>query len=145
MGALGVTAGGDIPPELAEAFTGFETLVIDGVSYLRFPLFSMMFGATTEWISLPEEDSSAATSFLPFASFGDVNSAVGGLDQGLVDVTEIGGETVNGVSTTHYRVVVDAARLDAGTTEGLPVSGEQAIDVWIDDDGNLRRYQIDID
>ncbi|NND84194.1 MAG: hypothetical protein HKN46_03505 [Acidimicrobiia bacterium] len=144
MGALGVTGGGDLPADMAAAFTAFETRTVDGVAYLRFPLFALMFGVTTEWISLPEEDSSSATSFIPFAGFGDVGGAVGGLQDGLVSAEEIGSEQVNGVDATRYLLVVDAATLGE-SSEGVPASGQQAIDVWIDGDGNLLRYVIDVD
>ncbi|UCG40538.1 MAG: hypothetical protein JSV07_08835 [Acidimicrobiia bacterium] len=144
MGSLGVTGGDDFPPEMAAAFSAFETRTVDGVAYLRFPLFAMMFGATTEWISLPEEDSGSATSFIPFASFGEVGTAIGSLREGLVGAEEVGKEQVNGVDATRYLLVIDASVLGDGS-EGVPASGEQAIDVWIDGDGNLLRYLIDID
>lgn len=144
MGALGVTGGDDLPPEMADAFTAFETRTVDGVAYLRFPLFAMMFGAQTEWISLPEEDSGSATGFIPFSGFGDVNGAVGGLRDGLVSAEEVGRDQVNGVDATRYLLVVDAATLGE-SSEGVPASGEQAIDVWIGDDGNLLRYVIDVE
>lgn len=142
LGGLGAAAGQDVPPDLAGALTAFETRVVGGVAYLRFPLFGMMLGVTTEWISVPEEDSSSATGLIPFAAFGDVATALGGLRDGLVGAEEVGREQVDGVDATRYALLVDAARLDAGVE--LP-AGAQSIDVWIDDEGNLRRYVIDID
>ncbi len=133
----------ELPPGMAEAFTTFEARVVDGVSYLRFALFSLMFGAETEWVSVPEEDSDATSGVVPFADFANVANVVVGLDGGLADATEIGLEMVRGVVTTRYRIMVEVASI-AGPTDGPVPEGLQPIEVWIDADGNLRRYAIDV-
>ena len=70
-------------------------------------------------------------------------------------VTELGPETVRGVETTRYQAVVDLetaaanlppeqqAELAAEMPGGL--SGELPVDVWIDNDGLLRRLVIELD
>ncbi|WP_283990224.1 hypothetical protein [Streptomyces sp. 549] len=67
-------------------------------------------------------------------------------DQG---VKELGTEKVTGVNTTHYRVEVDVRRLaggDAGAERQLTRQlGESVpMEVWLDDEGRLRRQQVDV-
>lgn len=60
------------------------------------------------------------------------------------DVTEKGSATVNGVKTTHYRVSVDVAELPQGDTLREQVGPTLPMDVWLDDEGRMRRQQIDM-
>ncbi|MEW2812596.1 hypothetical protein AB0929_36830 [Streptomyces massasporeus] len=60
------------------------------------------------------------------------------------DVTKKGSATVNGVKTTHYRVSVDVARLPHGDTLREQVGPTLPMDVWLDDEGRMRRQQIDM-
>ncbi|WP_033311728.1 hypothetical protein RFN58_01290 [Streptomyces iakyrus] len=60
------------------------------------------------------------------------------------DVTEKGTATVNGVETTHYRVSVDVAELPNGDTLRKQVGPTLPMDVWLDDEGRMRRQQIDM-
>ncbi|MEU0219521.1 hypothetical protein ABZ281_32450 [Streptomyces sp. NPDC006265] len=60
------------------------------------------------------------------------------------DVTEKGSATVNGVKTTHYRVSVDVAELPNGDTLRKQVGATLPMDVWLDDEGRMRRQQIDM-
>ncbi|MFF5575419.1 MULTISPECIES: hypothetical protein [Streptomyces] len=60
------------------------------------------------------------------------------------DVTEKGSATVNGVKTTHYRVSVDVAGLPDGETLRKQVGPTLPMDVWLDDEGRMRRQQIDM-
>jgi hypothetical protein len=58
------------------------------------------------------------------------------------DVTEKGKATVNGVQTTHYRVSVDVAGLPDGDTLRKQVGPTLPMDVWLDDEGRMRRQRI---
>ncbi|MFF5846794.1 hypothetical protein ACIP4T_08495 [Streptomyces massasporeus] len=60
------------------------------------------------------------------------------------DVTEKGSATVNGVETTHYRVSVDVADLPGGDALRKQVGPTLPMDVWLDDEGRMRRQQIDM-
>ncbi|NEE06335.1 hypothetical protein G3M58_07780 [Streptomyces sp. SID7499] len=60
------------------------------------------------------------------------------------DVTKKGSATVNGVKTTHYRVSVDVAELPDGDTLRKQVGPTLPMDVWLDDEGRMRRQQIDM-
>ncbi|MFI6376016.1 hypothetical protein [Streptomyces sp. NPDC050546] len=60
------------------------------------------------------------------------------------DVTRKGTATIGGVRTTHYRVSVDVAELPGGDTLRRQVGPTLPMDVWLDDDGRMRRQQIDM-
>ncbi|GGY41351.1 hypothetical protein [Streptomyces djakartensis] len=60
------------------------------------------------------------------------------------DVTEKGTDTINGVKTTHYRVLVDVAKLPGGDTLRRQTGPNLPMDVWLDDEGRMRRQQIDM-
>ncbi|MFI7140137.1 hypothetical protein ACIBQ5_21055 [Streptomyces massasporeus] len=60
------------------------------------------------------------------------------------DVTEKGSATVNGVETTHYRVSADVADLPGGDALRKQVGPTLPMDVWLDDEGRMRRQQIDM-
>lgn len=62
------------------------------------------------------------------------------------NVQVIGTETINGVSTTHYRVTVDLGK--AASTlehpEGMPaVQGTVPVDVWVDSQGLIAQISVD--
>lgn len=60
------------------------------------------------------------------------------------DVTKKGTATIDGVKTTHYRVSVDVAELPNGGTLRKQVGATLPMDVWLDDEGRMRRQQIDM-
>lgn len=154
MSAMAAASGEEIPPEFADMFGEMEVRVIDGVSYIKFPLFTMMFGAETPWISAPAEEGSDLTSSFTFAQPNDPTEFLEALEDADAEVTEVGPETVNGVDTTHYRVVFDTAAMFAGlsaeeraelTADGPIPEGEFPMDLWISGDGLVVRYVMEID
>ncbi|MFF0108397.1 hypothetical protein [Streptomyces hirsutus] len=60
------------------------------------------------------------------------------------DVTREGTAKVGGVNTTHYRVAVDVAELPNGATLRRQLGPTLPMGVWLDDDGRIRRQQIDM-
>ena len=70
------------------------------------------------------------------------------------NVTEVGEEKVRGTDTTHYKATVDlrkAAEAEPEAKEAIDQAIEQLgtskvpMEVWIDDDGRLRRMRYDMD
>lgn len=154
MSAMGAAGGEEFPPEFADMFGEMEVRTIDGISYIKFPFFTMMFGAETPWISGPAEEGSDLTSSFTFARPNDPTEFLEALEDADAEVTEIGPETVNGVETTHYRVVFDTAAMLAGlsaeeranlTADGPIPEGEFPMDLWISGDGLVVRYVMEID
>ncbi|MEU0110915.1 hypothetical protein ABZ313_36895 [Streptomyces sp. NPDC006251] len=60
------------------------------------------------------------------------------------DVTEKGTDTVDGVETTRYRVSVDVADLPGGDALRRQVGPTLPMDVWLDEQGRMRRQQFDM-
>jgi hypothetical protein len=60
------------------------------------------------------------------------------------DVTEKGTADVGGVHTTRYRVVVDVAELPDGRKLSKQIGPTLPMDLWLDDDGRIRRQQVDM-
>ena len=68
----------------------------------------------------------------------------------VADVTEVGRETLEGVETTHYsgeldlRATLEASGVDPAMLEGaagVDLDQPVPVDVWIDEDGLVRRYE----
>ncbi len=69
--------------------------------------------------------------------------------QDLVETDEVGTVDIDGVSTTHYRSVVDLGEEPLGQSgwmalqgADVEVDGEVTIDLYIDDDGQLRQLDV---
>ncbi|HSJ28757.1 MAG TPA: hypothetical protein VLB67_11130 [Acidimicrobiia bacterium] len=146
--------GEEVPAEFADMFGEMEIRVIDGISYIKFPFFAMMFGAETPWISAPAEEGEDFVADFSFGAADDPTGVLQDLEDADAEVTEIGRETINGVETTHYRVIFDAAEIYAQATpeeraemeaEGFIPDGEFPVDLWISDDGWIIRYVMDVD
>lgn len=60
------------------------------------------------------------------------------------DVTEKGTEEIDGVNTTRYRVTIDVADLPNGAQLSQQVGETLPMDVWLDDEGRIRRQQVDM-
>lgn len=143
----------DIPEEFADLFSEMEVRTIGDTSYLKFGLLSLL-GVTTEWISLPTDEANATASGLG-ASPGnpsDLVPALSDLVPGTAEVETVGAEDVRGVSTTHFRMVLDAAAaLEAGNLDdqsiaealqAMPGDGDFPVDFWIGDDGRIYRLRM---
>ncbi|WP_217241806.1 hypothetical protein [Streptomyces sp. AC555_RSS877] len=60
------------------------------------------------------------------------------------DVTKLGTEKIDGTDTTYYRVSVDVAELPGGAQMRGQLGRTLPMHVWLDDDGRLRRRQLDM-
>lgn len=122
--------------------------------YMRSPLFSMFTGADTPWISMPvdEMDSLEETQQAQ-----DPNDFLEFLKATDAEVEEHGREDVRGVSTQHLSTVLDLRSiLDQAegsekeeleeALDGLGMGVEEMpMDVWIDDEGMIRRMTMSFD
>ncbi|MDZ7674901.1 MAG: hypothetical protein U5K30_07530 [Acidimicrobiales bacterium] len=132
-----------------------EIRVLDDAAYMRFPLFSMLLGEGVEWIRMPVEDYASGANGMSPVPGGDPLDMLRVLGGGE-DIETVGTEDVRGANTTHYRGTFDlddaakslpaeqrAAFEDAtasfGDVPALPV------DVWLGDDGLVRRFSTAID
>ena len=111
--------------------------VLDGTTiYLSSPLFSRRLPQGKKWLKLDLQkaaaskgiDLSALLSQNPAQSFAQLQSSG--------SVTKVGNETIDGVSTTHYRGKIDPSK----KLKALASAKYAPYDVWIGkDDGYVRR------
>ena len=144
-----------VPEGFAEMFEEpLETITIGETVWMRFPLFTMFLGVEEgKWVEIPPDQASELTS--GFGLGEQVSSPTAVLEQfrdAEAEVEELGTETVRGVETTHYRLVVDVAAM----VEDLPAEeraqAEQElggveqfpVEVWVGEDGRLYRYRADL-
>lgn len=159
MDTSSVTAGlpedpDDPMAELGAAMLGeMEVRQVGERAYVRADFFNMMFGSETEWISMPAEDGAEFSTGLESAPT-DPHEVLSAYEGAAATVEELGVETVNGTTASHYRISVDATRfVDELSAEeraeaeasGLLAIGVLPIDLWINDEGYLVRMILEID
>ncbi len=142
-----------IPDEFGDLFGEMEVRTIGDTAFLRFGLFSM-FGVQTTWLSLSADDASMAA-----GSFGasPINpaDAMAVFGRAVNEFEDLGRETIREVETTHLRAVIDIQNMvDEATAEELAELGALGtglpgallpVHFWIDDVGNIHRFQTAID
>ena len=141
---------------------GIIEFISDGETvYLRWSLFTSLFGADTPWVSFADEGSDALGSLS--GGLG-VNQVATGPDSflgyfgGIGSIDERGPAVIRGVATTHYAGTLDLAQAvalaDPAQAEelrqqfgelGVTALGTMPIELWVDDDGFLRRFAMDFD
>lgn len=140
--------------ELGAAMLGeMEFRQVGDRGYMRAGFFSLMLGSETEWLSMPADDGAEfATGFE--AAPTDPHEVLGTYDGAAGDVEDLGEESVNGTTATHYRITVDATGLleelsaeerAEAEASGVLAIGVLPIDLWITDGGYLVRMIIEID
>lgn len=150
---MGDLSGTDDP--LAGAFAGMmgemEVRQIGDIVYLKFPLFTAMFGAETEWVSMPAEEGGDFTSDFETMPT-DPGDLLGNFDPAGATVTTIGSENVNGVDTTHYKIELDVSEMEMSAEDraeleasGIWAEGVIPMDLWVSDAGYMVRMIMEID
>lgn len=140
---------GGVPVEM-------EVRLVDGTIYQRSEVFSEALGTDAEWISI---DVDAAVpglgAIIQQARQYDPTQSLSYL-QDLARVSEVGPETVNGVSTKHYTAVMtmraafESAAVDDATMQqyvdltGVDLDADVPMEVWIDDQGLVRRTRVQV-
>ena len=126
--------------------------------YMRLPAEASALSAGKPWVRANLDTYSQALGAPdPFQQGGAPTRMLSMLDHGG-QVSELGSESVRGVSTTHYHALVDFAKYAASapageratmqryarTLERLTGSSSLPIDVWLDAQGRVRRFSIRI-
>lgn len=137
---------------MAAAFLGeIEFRQIDDRVFLKFPFFTAMFGAETDWISMPaEEGGEFTTSFETVPS--DPSEVLKAYEGAAATIENLGMETVNGVEATHYRISLNAEEMELTAEEraeleasGLFADGMIPMDIWVSEEGYTVRMVLEID
>ncbi|MDJ0792243.1 MAG: hypothetical protein QNJ71_10140 [Acidimicrobiia bacterium] len=139
---------------LAAGLVGpMEFRQVDDRVFMNAPFFALLLGAETTWVSMPAEEGTEFSSGFE-AVPSDPESVIDAYGEASATVEDLGSETVNGVSATHYRVTFDTSamidELSAAEREELEASGVFAdgilpMDVWITPEGYLVRLVVEID
>jgi hypothetical protein len=153
---------GDLGDDIA-----VDARIVDGVMYLRYPeRFAHMLGGTP-WVSIDLRGAFGEQNQGMLGPFGqaDPTQYLEYLAAVSSSVEEVGRESVREVPTTRYHATfdfekavdqvpaetLDALGIDADTFDEhlermrAAVGAEAPVDVWIDDDGLLRRMRMEMD
>ncbi len=145
-----------LPPEAVEIFSEpMQIKTIGDKTYMKWSFFAMFLG-TDKWIEGDASDTDQMTSGFGFGADGESPTALlENLAGANAQVEDLGQEDVRGVTTTHYRAVLDiqalADQMDADQAADLADDvGDLSmvdfpIDLWIGEDGNVYRYSIEVD
>jgi len=158
LGALATAAaeaeGADMGPFAAMFEEPMIVRTIGSRSFVSWSLLSLLSGGQGTWIEAEADDADQITSTFGAGPTGSPAEFLSALEEANADVTELGTDDVRGVSTTHIRAIVDLAELDAAVSDeerdtlerdlGQLDTAGFPIDFWIDDDGLIRRYSMDI-
>ncbi len=130
-----------------------EMITIGEQSWVKWGLLAM-FGVEDKWLA-GDADGAAATSDLGFGAGNDSpTSMLDELADANADVVEVGREDIRGVATTHYRAELDTAAMAASMSPeeraefesdlGASPDASFVLDLWIDDDDLLHRFELAI-
>jgi hypothetical protein len=122
----------------------FDEIVSGATLYMRSPLFSSHMPQGKSWLKLDlgrvgkaqGVDFSALLSQDPSRTLAQL--------QGLVKVTKVGTEKVDGRTTTHFRGRLDLAKVPQGARLRLANATFTPIDVWVGGDGYIRREKLGV-
>lgn len=161
-GVMAAAAAGAASEEEAAGFEMFaglfedpmRVIVVEDRSWMKWGLISLLTGAGDKWIEGEADQTSDMTTGFGFGGNGSPTDMLDLLADANAEVYEVGQEEIRGVTTTHYRAIVDTASLAAGLSPdeqadlaaelGSDAIVEVPMDVWIDADGLLHRYVLDL-
>lgn len=163
---------GDMEMDMAAVMPGLgdmdmQARMVDGVMYIRYQdsfMSQMGLPAGVTWISMDLGNMtglSAGQMQSMGGQFQDPTQFLAFLEAAGAEIEEVGSEEVDGFETTHYRARTDFAALMEEQSEALEgmlgsqgLSGdalgamsevEIPMDVWIDNEGRVRRIRIEMD
>lgn len=149
---------GDLLSMLGETDGTIEMIIDGDDAYLRSDLYRDLAGTDAEWLHANASDLSGQD--LAGAPQGDPTKLLSFLEQAGGEVEEVGTEQVRGVETRHLRTDVDLAHLaesvspeeaadlrDSLDQLGLPEGSTLTLptDVWVDEDGMVRKFEMVFD
>ena len=142
--------------ELAGAGLGEIRMITDGTTvYMEMPNAQDL-GLPTAWVKMDVEDMTGMQGMGELQQMSNDPTKSMDMLRGVSDdVTEVGSEEVRGEPTTHYEAVIDLEKArdqapeeaQAFLQQQIDVLGASTmpVDVWIDEEGRLRRQRIDVD
>lgn len=123
-------------------------------AYINWSLLSLLSGGSDDvWIETDADESDELTAEFGFGGSGSPTQILDDLRDANATVEELGTENLRGVDTTHYRALIDTEALAETMTaeeradfeeELGGVSSEFPMDFWIDGDGLVRKFTLDL-
>jgi hypothetical protein len=150
---------GDLGEETEDPFAGLaagmlgemEVRQIGDIVYLNYPFFTAMFGAETEWVSMPAEEGGDFTAEFETMPT-DPAELIDSFDAAGASVEIVGTENVNGVDATHYSLSLDISEMELTPEEeaelaesGIWAEGVIPMELWVSDAGFMVRMIMEID
>lgn len=131
-----------------------EAITIGETSWIKWGLISMFTGTEDMWLEGAADEAGDLTSGFGVGNAGSPVDLLETLADADATIEQIGTEELRGTTTTHYRATVDAeAFADSMSPEeradfeadlgAMPVPA-LPIELWLDDDGNLHRFVLDL-
>jgi hypothetical protein len=140
---------GDVDDADAEMFQDLfsdpmQMKAIDDTAWLKWGLLDMFSGSQGSWIEMEAEENMFGSGASTPTDLVEMFKGASG------HVTDLGTESINGVDTTHFQILMDleeyADNLSAAEADEIREMvgdlGDMPLDVWIDDDGLLRRLEM---
>lgn len=129
-----------------------EMIVIGDTSWVKWGLLAM-FGVEDKWLETEADASDAAT--MGFGGTESPTAMLEDLADADADIQDLGQEDIRGVTTTHYRAELALETLAETMTPeeraefeesfgGASAEGTYLIDLWIDGDDLLHRFELAI-
>ena len=138
-------------PGLSDFMGEMSIVQVGDRAYVRFPFFNALLGVSTPWISMPADEQSTTHNMTPVTP-SDPQAIFEAFEVGDATVERIGDETLDGVSTEHFQLIMDVEAMreraeDAASfDEALPAtSGSVPMDVWIDGDRRVVKLAMTVD
>lgn len=131
-----------------------ETITKGSTVYVKTPKGLTVSGkaVTTPWVKIDSGTGSQpvdlSKGLVPFAGGSSPKGAIAALQGSGADLKEVGTETLDGVSTHHFTGTFDLAKAAAAADPSYGAElkslggGNATIDVWVDDDGIVRKQDI---
>lgn len=145
---------GDLGPFAAMFEEPLIVRTIGTQAYISWPILAMFSGGQGTWIEAEADDASSVTEGFGAGGIASPSDFVASLEDANAEVTELGTEEIRGVETTHFRALVDLAELSSTMSPEERASleddfgdidtSEFPIEFWVDADGLLRRYSMNI-
>lgn len=128
-----------------------EVRQIADTVYLKYPFFTAMFGAETEWVSMPADEGDDFTADFETMPT-DPGELLDSFDAAGATIETVGRENVNGVDATHYRLELDIAEMELSADElaeleesGIWAEGVIPMEIWVSDAGYMVRMIMEVD
>ncbi|MFI5807601.1 hypothetical protein [Streptomyces sp. NPDC051561] len=120
-----------------------EQRVVDQVLYQKLPPKAQKDSGGKPWIKVDLKKLGTQNGSNPQVSDPAANTAFAKniMDK---DVSKVGTEKIGDANTTHYKVKVDVSKLQGGSELKKMVGPTLPMELWIDDEGRIRRQQIDM-